>query len=69
MDFLLFTDGNSCVNTVKMNILLTGADDDIQNLYCQIPRKKVVISERTSPPLTYTSKSKSIPKQPRTLTK
>jgi len=69
MDFLLFTDGNSSFNTVKMNILLTGADDDIQNLYCQIPKKKVVVSERTSPPLTYSSKSKSTPKQPRTLSK
>ena len=69
MDFLLFTDGNSSVNTVKMNILLTGADDDVQNLYCQIPKKKVVFSERTSPPLTYSSKSKSTPKQPKTLSK
>lgn len=60
MDFL-FTDNNiGTINTLKMNILLTGTDDDIQSIYSQIPNKKISIIERTSPPLTYISSNKNI---------
>jgi hypothetical protein len=68
MDFLLYPE-NSNVNTLKMNILLTGTDDDVQSLYSQIPKRKVVVNERTSPPLTYSSKNRSISKPQKTLSK